>query len=231
MLHPKYAAYLKMEQRKEIDGLLRGIIELLGSSEVVVDDRHSPKLWSRFLSGLLATPTARVELSPSSMKGGGSLSRRNLRRPAGHSAGSPGSGRGSPSLPSGSPSPAPVPGSSSSETHASSPASGISGTLSPPPPVLPASAPEDRYPARCHEAPSAAFNLLGGQSQHAYRSETNIGISHAPGQQGMYEMHNALHMDVPEFFHPPLPFDNELLQSIESMPDSSVWQNMPGKSL
>ena len=69
--------------------MIRGIIDLLSSPEVVVDDRHSPKLWSRFLDGLLATPAAKIELSPSTMKGGNSLPRRSLRRPVASNEGSP----------------------------------------------------------------------------------------------------------------------------------------------
>ncbi|KAL5525464.1 hypothetical protein ACEPAG_6800 [Sanghuangporus baumii] len=227
LLHPKYAAYLRMEQRKEIERLIRGIIDLLSSPEVVVDDRHSPKLWSRFLSGLLATPTAKIELSPSSMKGGGSLPRRPARRPTGNPGGSPSlatslSGSASPPLPVGS-SP-----NTSAEIHTSPSASVYSGTLSPAPPVLPASAPEDRYPALCNEAPNAAFDIPSVRSGINYHPETNVGILHSQNQQGLYDTQNTLQMDVPEFFHPPLPFDSDLLHQIGSMPDSSIWQNMPG---
>lgn len=44
-------------------------VDLLGSPEVVLDDKHGPKLFSRFLAGLLAAhPTNSDSLSPLSAK-------------------------------------------------------------------------------------------------------------------------------------------------------------------
>ena len=50
-----------MQQRIEIREKVEQIVELLGSPEVSIDDRHGPKLYSRFLQGLLATPAASLE--------------------------------------------------------------------------------------------------------------------------------------------------------------------------
>jgi hypothetical protein len=60
-LHNKYSAYLSPEKRWEIRELVQSVADLLGSAEVAIDDRHSPKLYSRFLTGLLATPMAHVD--------------------------------------------------------------------------------------------------------------------------------------------------------------------------
>ncbi len=41
-------------------------------------------------------------------------------------------------------------------------------------------------------------------------------------------------MDMPDYFQPPFPFmDNDMLQSIQTVPDSEVWRamNMPGALL
>ena len=44
------------------------MIDLLGSPEVAIDDRHGPKLYARFLQCLLSTPMARIDHSPSSLR-------------------------------------------------------------------------------------------------------------------------------------------------------------------
>ncbi|EIW84080.1 hypothetical protein CONPUDRAFT_99848 [Coniophora puteana RWD-64-598 SS2] len=66
LLHPKYAMSFNATQRVEIRALVQKAVDLLGSPEVVIDERHFPKLYSRFLTGLLNTPMARVDapLSP-----------------------------------------------------------------------------------------------------------------------------------------------------------------------
>ncbi|KAH9929980.1 uncharacterized protein B0H18DRAFT_1117054 [Fomitopsis serialis] len=68
LLQPKYSVYLSREQRVEIKDLVHRVIDLLGSPEVAIDDRHGPKLYARFLQGLLNTPMARIDHSPSSLK-------------------------------------------------------------------------------------------------------------------------------------------------------------------
>lgn len=52
-----------MEQRVEMRNLVQRAVDLLGSPEVAIDDLHGPKLYSRFLKGLLATPMAQVNPS------------------------------------------------------------------------------------------------------------------------------------------------------------------------
>ncbi|KAF8896253.1 hypothetical protein BD779DRAFT_1433309 [Infundibulicybe gibba] len=61
LLQPRFATYLPYEKRLEVRGLVQKVVDLLGSPEVAIDDRHGPKLYSRFLKGLLASPMARVE--------------------------------------------------------------------------------------------------------------------------------------------------------------------------
>ncbi|KAJ3535551.1 hypothetical protein NM688_g6964 [Phlebia brevispora] len=61
LLHPKYDSYIGDEQRIEIRGKVEQIIELFGSPEVAIDDRHGPKLYARFLQGLLDSPAASLE--------------------------------------------------------------------------------------------------------------------------------------------------------------------------
>ncbi|TFK27196.1 hypothetical protein FA15DRAFT_666700 [Coprinopsis marcescibilis] len=66
LLQPKFASYLTREQRVEIRSLVQQVIDLLGSPEIAIDDRHGPKLYSRFLKGLLDKPLARIDPSSSS---------------------------------------------------------------------------------------------------------------------------------------------------------------------
>ncbi|KAF8656844.1 hypothetical protein AX16_002392 [Volvariella volvacea WC 439] len=61
LLQPKFAAYLSQEERVEIRNLVQQVVDLLASPEIAIDDRHGPKLYSRFLSGLLAAPMAKIE--------------------------------------------------------------------------------------------------------------------------------------------------------------------------
>ncbi|THH07455.1 hypothetical protein EW145_g3361 [Phellinidium pouzarii] len=233
LLHPKYVAYLKMEQRKEIETLVRGIIDLLSSPEVVVDDKHSPKLWARFLDGLLATPMAKVELSPNVLKGGNALPRRSTRRltqrPHGanekrseNSQVSPSQGAISSAMHS--------PNSSFTNVDSlnSSPLN-INRTLSSSLSAPLVTASEGNYSTTYEEASATVFDGGLGQ-QGSFQVDANPMMSQQQEQPGMdmYSMPNALQMNVPELFRPPLPFDNDLLQSIGSMPDTSLWQDMPG---
>ncbi|KAI6125630.1 hypothetical protein EDD16DRAFT_1557742 [Pisolithus croceorrhizus] len=58
LLQPKYAHYFPAERREEIRTLVQEAVDLLGSPEVAIDERHAPMLYSRFLAGLLANMTA-----------------------------------------------------------------------------------------------------------------------------------------------------------------------------
>ncbi|KAG6374465.1 hypothetical protein JVT61DRAFT_4508 [Boletus reticuloceps] len=65
LLQPKYSRYFTYERRQEIRTLVQEAVDLLGAPEVVVDDKHGPKLFSRFLAGLLATQNVNPDtLSP-----------------------------------------------------------------------------------------------------------------------------------------------------------------------
>ncbi|CAE6434410.1 unnamed protein product [Rhizoctonia solani] len=53
MLRPQFAAARERSQSQNIISLVTRLTEVLGSNEVAIDDRHSPRLYSRFLSGLI----------------------------------------------------------------------------------------------------------------------------------------------------------------------------------
>ncbi|KAJ6619677.1 hypothetical protein B0H10DRAFT_1946520 [Mycena sp. CBHHK59/15] len=61
LLQPKFASYISTDKRQEIRGLVKNVIDLLGSPDVSIDDKHGPNLYARFLKGLLAAPLAKVE--------------------------------------------------------------------------------------------------------------------------------------------------------------------------
>jgi len=95
LLQPKYSQYFTYERRQEIHTLVQEAVDLLGAPEVVVDDKHGPKLFSRFLAGLLATQNVNPDtLSPSSSKNvhlrrNGSRSKVKGKDPSGSSSSSP----------------------------------------------------------------------------------------------------------------------------------------------
>ena len=95
LLQPKYSQYFTYERRQEIRTLVQEAVDLLGAPEVVVDDKHGPKLFSRFLAGLLATQNVNPDtLSPSSSKNvhlrrNGSRSKAKGKDPNGSSSSSP----------------------------------------------------------------------------------------------------------------------------------------------
>ncbi|KAG9314918.1 hypothetical protein JVU11DRAFT_4026 [Chiua virens] len=67
LLQPKYSHYFTFERRQAIHTLVQEAVDLLGAPEVYVDDKHGPKLFSRFLAGLLATQSVNPDtLSPKS---------------------------------------------------------------------------------------------------------------------------------------------------------------------
>ncbi|KAF8623696.1 hypothetical protein AX17_007394 [Amanita inopinata Kibby_2008] len=61
LLQPKFASYLTTEKRHDIRNKVQGVINLLSSPDIAIDDRHGPKLYARFLEGLLNAPMARLE--------------------------------------------------------------------------------------------------------------------------------------------------------------------------
>lgn len=258
LLHPKYATYLKVEQRHEIDKLVRGLIGLLGSPEVVVDEKHSPKLWSRFLSGLLSTPTAKIELSSDHLKKSSSLSRRGARKSLGPPSDSP-EGQVHDSIsnlvssgPNDSDHMSSLPG-YPQEIGPCVSISNDNGTYSSP--SLPVQVDQDQYSSGHNRTVNPVFDVATGQlsqftpqglqdthgiynlSSHSAIPNLGspIGNTHSAG--GMFDAHthagtdtshHRAGMNIPEYFEPPLQFDTDLLESMQSMPDSSLCQYMTG---
>ncbi|EJD40885.1 hypothetical protein AURDEDRAFT_115753 [Auricularia subglabra TFB-10046 SS5] len=54
MLRQEYAHLFDSAERDRIVALVSRVIDVLGSREISIDDKHTPKLYSRFLSALLA---------------------------------------------------------------------------------------------------------------------------------------------------------------------------------
>jgi len=59
LLQPKFATYLPYEKRVYIRNRVQGVVDMLSS--IAVDNSHGPKLYAKFLKGLLASPMARLE--------------------------------------------------------------------------------------------------------------------------------------------------------------------------
>ncbi|TFK71035.1 hypothetical protein BDN72DRAFT_493272 [Pluteus cervinus] len=54
LLRPEFSNLLSKEHENEIFDLIGRLIQTLSSSEIAIDDRHTPKLYARFLAGLLS---------------------------------------------------------------------------------------------------------------------------------------------------------------------------------
>lgn len=54
LLRPEFANLLSKDQEDEIFDLIGRLIQTLSSPEIAIDDRHTPKLYARFLAGLLS---------------------------------------------------------------------------------------------------------------------------------------------------------------------------------
>ncbi|KAH9475248.1 Protein priB [Psilocybe cubensis] len=54
LLRPEFSAFLEKEQENEIFDLIGRLIQTLSSPKIAIDDRHTPKLYARFLAGLLS---------------------------------------------------------------------------------------------------------------------------------------------------------------------------------
>ncbi|KAF8625539.1 hypothetical protein AX15_005306 [Amanita polypyramis BW_CC] len=93
LLQPKFASYLSPEMRVDIRNKVQRVIDLLSSPDIAIDNSHGPKLYAKFLKGLLASPLTRLESqSPTSFTS--SLPRRSVRKPK--SIASPSSTDGAP---------------------------------------------------------------------------------------------------------------------------------------
>jgi len=54
LLRPEFSHLMAKEQETEVFDLIGRLIQTLSSSEIAIDDRHTPKLYARFLAGLLS---------------------------------------------------------------------------------------------------------------------------------------------------------------------------------
>ncbi|THV03202.1 hypothetical protein K435DRAFT_775090 [Dendrothele bispora CBS 962.96] len=82
LLQPKFSSYLDDQTRSEIRNRVQNVIDFFSSPDIALDNRHGPKLYARFLKGLLASP----------MVTGNGPPRRRSHQPA--SSVSPGGGGG-----------------------------------------------------------------------------------------------------------------------------------------
>jgi hypothetical protein len=188
LLQPKFTVYLTREKRLEIRSLVQNVADLLGSPEVAIDERHGPKLYSRFLKGLLATPLATSVDSLSPRMNTNSLpQQRTTRRQKSGSGLSPDSEQSFEFI-------------QHNGSVQTSPSTSKS-LLSP----LPDSAFDSFPPVTGGITPS-----LTVQTQFSSRPSSSKQLQYATPT------------DMSEWFGAPLPFDDELLQSMQSVQDS-VW--------
>ncbi|KAJ7140019.1 fungal-specific transcription factor domain-containing protein [Mycena crocata] len=54
LLRPEFSHLMPKEQETEVFDLIGRLIQTLSSPEIAIDDRHTPKLYARFLAGLLS---------------------------------------------------------------------------------------------------------------------------------------------------------------------------------
>ncbi len=54
LLKPEFSSFLLKEQENEIFELIGRLIHTLSSPKIAIDDRHTPKLYARFLASLLS---------------------------------------------------------------------------------------------------------------------------------------------------------------------------------
>jgi hypothetical protein len=171
LLQPKYASYLSSEQRAEIVQTVERAIEFHGSPDIAVDDRHGPRLYSRFMGGLLE----RVKAPPANPP---RRSRSNRKT----------SVLANPELPQTSPQPASQPNFNTRSANHFEP--------------LPArtTTPFDHFAMPSEVDPTAS----------------------ASG--------SALGLTASEFFYSPLPFDRDLVESMQSLSSQSEMHDatLPG---
>lgn len=54
LLRPEFSSFLAKDQESEIFDLIGRLIQTLSSPKIAIDDRHTPRLYARFLAGLLS---------------------------------------------------------------------------------------------------------------------------------------------------------------------------------
>jgi hypothetical protein len=192
LLQPKFASYLTLKQRINIQTKVQSVIDLLGSPDIAVDDRHGPKLYSRFLQKLLARPMAKLDpTSPGSLSNAFLPSRVKASRPTdlffgnGHAP--------------------------DAKTYvdynnfaSDYPSPTTSSSLSP----LPTEA----------ALSFDQFAPVGGIDPFV----SNMGVTSS-------DPSNTSSL-LGELLQPSLPFDDDIMQSMQSMSDPNVWQDisLPG---
>jgi len=182
----------------EIRGLVQKVIDLLGSPEVAIDDRHGPKLYSRFLEKLLAKPMARLDPVSPPAAANAALPRIKQRPPKSSSGQTPDPAAGAFEIPT---------------TVYNHPSPSTSSSLSPPP--TEAALSFDSF------APVGAIDPFAPES-----TVTSMSVNSASTDGTAV---GGLMMNE-EFFQPPLPFDDHIVQSLQSLTDPSGWQDisLPG---
>jgi len=226
LLQPKYAHRFSAERRKEIRTLVQEAVDLLGSAEVAIDEKHAPSLYSRFLAGLLATMTA----DPPGSGNGIGVSAKASKRPnlkarvkikedpalaafQAHEAGS------SPT---------------SSSNLGTSLTLGIFGSQSTGSTQAYSGSATSPTSTRHSESPSPPLNspsqgLLNIGQQHPYRNApSSLTVSTSPLVEGNGEPS----ISTAELYHTPMLIDQDLLQSMQFMANP-VWQDttVPGERL
>ncbi|KAF8920252.1 hypothetical protein CPB85DRAFT_1429060 [Mucidula mucida] len=177
LLQPKYATYIDAGQRSYIQQLVQGVIDLFGSPEVAVDERHGPKAYSRFLKGLLEM-TLSEKVRQTSLPKVRQTSLPKVRRAK-----------------------------SAKSLNATEHSNSSSAYTSP-------------MTASMSIAPSSPDVSMGYGFVPASMSTS------LDGSYGNPSMQNFLTPD-PEYFRPPLPFDDDILNSMQSLADPDSWA-LPG---
>ncbi|KAL4064986.1 hypothetical protein V8B97DRAFT_2105687 [Scleroderma yunnanense] len=232
LLLPKYAHRFSAERRKEIRTLVQEAVDLLGSEEVALDEKHAPSLYSRFLAGLLASMTADPPARPSNGNGiGANASKRPSVRARGKlredplltafqaqgAAGSQGQGT----------SPISTPTSGTGLVSGYSSSVRLMGSTAIPnnPATSPTSTRYSESPSPSLQTPPQDIQSFA-QQQHPYQNVPSpSAVSTLPLVEGDGVMAtSAGPISSSELFHTPMPIDADLLESMQFMADP-VWQD------
>ncbi|GLB40175.1 putative fungal specific transcription factor [Lyophyllum shimeji] len=175
LLQPKFNSYLTVEKRLEIREVVQRVVDLLSSPEIAIDDRHGPKLYAKFLKGLLAAPMALVDRNspPSAMRKGRA---------------------------------------SSNNSHTSEAAPDTHDT------DVDRSSQSSASPAPRQEALSFDSFAVGALDPYAQGTAANTLALHLGSMDD-----GTLNMS--DFFQPSLPFDDAIMQSIQSLADPNGWHD------
>ncbi|KDQ57351.1 hypothetical protein JAAARDRAFT_35979 [Jaapia argillacea MUCL 33604] len=177
LLQPKFAQYLTVEQRVGIRNLVQKVIDLLGSPEVSIDTRHGPKLYARFLKGLLNTPLAVVERS--------STKRSSSPQP-------PATRQG---------------------------------------PTIGANPDLENFPEPFnHSSPSSSYSLSPPPSHESVSFDQFAPMGMGVDPFGSHPEFDVNALGMSDFFQPPLPYDDELLNQMQALASNDWMEPLPGFS-